>query len=110
MPGHLSGGLLLPLSGPTGGDDIHAHDGWKVADRDRDFPSCETAPLDNASYPLLVVEGPPSDSLFFCFGLFLVVFIFLVSCWLLLASRLSKVSVIYCSLDAFGRGHQDGVG
>jgi hypothetical protein len=37
------------------------HDGWKVADQDRDFPSYETAPQDLVSYPHLVVYGSPSD-------------------------------------------------
>ena len=63
MPGHLSGGLFLPLPGPPGGDMIAS---GKVADRDRDFPGCEAIPLDNVSYPLLVVE--PHHQTGECFG------------------------------------------
>ena len=58
MPGHLVGGILLPLPGPSGGDGF---DSREVADRDRDSTGYETYSQDLVSYPLLVVEPPPSD-------------------------------------------------
>ena len=58
MPGHIFGGIAFPLPGPLGGD---VQDGWKMPDRDRDFPGHETFSQDFYSYPFLVVEPPPSE-------------------------------------------------
>ena len=60
MLGHSGGHIELPLPGLSGSD---VHDGNKVADPDRDFPGHEIQPQDLVSYPLLVVEPPPSDRL-----------------------------------------------
>ena len=69
MPGHLVGGIFVPLPSPVGGevrdgfllpgpDGVHGQDGVEVADRDRNFPGHETSLQDLVSYQLLVVEPP----------------------------------------------------
>ena len=60
IPGHLHGGILFPLPGPSGGD---VQDGMEVADQDQNFPRLETFSEEFYSYPFLVVEPPPSDRL-----------------------------------------------